>query len=517
MEVITANPPPPEWVRRWFGRYAENRRLMLYVSAVLGLGLCILVSAACLWARGGAFFGPTLPIYHIVLWLIFSLGAEFLWLETITGEATESMASTFNLAVLCLVPLPASIWIITLSVFLATRLIQKRDWVRSLFGLAQMAVTALVVGLVFLLFHQDGRITSVSSFSTWQTGVAIVAMASVYFMVNTCLVTAAVSLDRGLPFWSTWRTNYAYRNSVLSSVAMFSLSPLLLMSFLTVNYAGVLLFFLPLLIIKNQNLEHINLQKATEALISSERMVAKGEMAAEVAHEINNYLGVLSGHTQLLAMKASRIGENSLQEHCDTIRKQVQLLSTLAKGLLDFSHKEVRIERFDLNHHILQTLDFVKPQNVFDGVTLTPVLEPDLGEVEADPGQINQVLINLLKNAAEAMRDHEDGRTAPPAIEVRTRTAKGTVRIEVADNGPGMPKAIAEKVFEPGFTTKNYGHGFGLATCYRILQKHEGRIWVESETGQGATFVMQFPKKDKKGGKPSGGPETAGESERGAA
>jgi signal transduction histidine kinase len=178
---------------------------------------------------------------------------------------------------------------------------------------------------------------------------AMLAAATTYFFTNTWLVAGAVSLTKRLPFWQVWRSNYAYRNSIVSSIALASLTPMLLLAYLSVGYPGVILFFCPLFIIKNQNREYIHLQKMTQALISSERMAAKGEMAAEVSHEINNYLAVLSGRTQLLLLKADRSGDVSMRNDAEIIRQQITRMSTLAKGLLDFSHKEIRIQSFDLS------------------------------------------------------------------------------------------------------------------------------------------------------------------------
>ena len=234
----------------------------------------------------------------------------------------------------------------------------------------------------------------------------------------------------------------------------------------------------------------------TQALISSERMAAKGDMAAEVAHEINNYLAVLSGRTQLLLMRATRAGDEAMKGDAEIIRQQVSRMSALAKGLLDFSHKGVQLRAFDLDKLVVDTVDFVRPQNLFDRVELVTEVEAGAGEVQADPGQLQQVLINLLRNAAQAIR----GAAPSPEeihgrIEVRTATGrKGTVRISVTDNGPGFPVESAAHVFEPGFTTKDDGHGYGLATCYRILQNHGGKITVQSEPGRGATFVLEFPR-----------------------
>jgi signal transduction histidine kinase len=503
--VVTQAGPQPA-LFRLLPKYANNRRLLLYAAVVVAVGPLLLLKT------GGSAHG--LMSVCFLAWLGISLVAEFLWLESVSGDGTDSMASTVNLSVIFLHASAPALWIIAISVFLATRFIQKRDWVKSFFGLGQMAITAWVCLRVFAAIQPtalDERVLREPA-----TAVGMVAVGAAYFLVNTGLVALAISLELRTPFFATWRTNYVYRNSLVSSVALFALSPLLVLSFLALGYPGVVLFFLPLLIIKDQNREYIHLQKMTQALISSERMAAKGDMAAEVAHEINNYLAVLSGRTQLLLIRATRAGDEAMKGDAEIIRQQVGRMSALAKGLLDFSHKGVQLRAFDLDRLVIDTVEFVRPQNLFDRVELVTEVEAGTGEVQADAGQLQQVLINLLRNAAQAIRE-----AAPSPeeihgrIEVRTGTGrKGTVRITVTDNGPGMAVETAAHVFEPGFTTKADGHGYGLATCYRILQNHGGKITLQSEPGRGATFALEFPRGmvaiEGKGATGSGLADTAG-------
>jgi len=460
--------------------YQGNRRLCLYVALVTGCGLSLLA----LHVRSA----PPLSLAFL-LWFAFNLVAEFLWLETPTGEATDSMASTFNVAVLYLFGAGLSLWIIGLSVLIATRFVQRRDWVKSLFGLGQMVITAFLAGKVFVLIA--GGLGSLSQFHTARGVGAFVAACLVYYVVNTWLVAGAVSLAGGIPLVQIWRTNYGYKNSFLSSGALFALSPILLLSYLSLGYPGVVLFFLPLVIVKNQNREYIELQRTTQALISSERMAAKGEMAAAVAHEMNNYLAVLSGRTQLLQRKFEKAGHADLKRDGEILWTQVERLTRLARGLLDFSHKELKVTRFDLNVLCRETIEFLQPQNAFDTVQLEVDLAEDLDEVEGDAGQIHQILLNLCRNAADAMRDAE---TPDRHIWIRTtRGARGYVQMVVEDTGPGVPAAIRQRIFEPGFTTKRDGHGFGLATTYRIVENHKGRIWVEDRACGGGRFVLTWP------------------------
>jgi len=115
-----------------------------------------------------------------------------------------------------------------------------------------------------------------------------------------------------------------------------------------------------------------------------------------------------------------------------------------------------------------------------------------------DPGQIQQVLINLLTNAADAMKEHRSGR--PMAIEITTRhiVQKKQIEILVRDTGPGVPEELRNRIFEPNFTTKENGHGFGLSTSYRIMENHGGRIAVSNHEQGGAVFTMTLPVKKPK-------------------
>ncbi len=188
--------------------YQGNRPLTGYVLLIVGVGV------ALLFFQAGT---KQLVSWAFLLWLLFSLGAELLWLDTPTGEATDSMASTFNVAVLYLFGNTLSLWIIGISVLIATRFIQKRDWMHSLFGLGQMVVTAFVAGSVFrLLAGGPGRL---EHFHTVAGIGALVLSCVAYYAVNTVLVSGAIALERRMPLLPTMRTNYIYRNAVTSSGA----------------------------------------------------------------------------------------------------------------------------------------------------------------------------------------------------------------------------------------------------------------------------------------------------------
>ncbi|MBU1700091.1 MAG: HAMP domain-containing histidine kinase [Candidatus Eisenbacteria bacterium] len=458
-----------------------DRPLRLYVGAV------ILASVGILCASF-----PSLHEFRradLWIWLIICIGAEFLWLETISGEGSDSMASTVNFAAIYLLDLPTVLFVVPVSVFIATRFVQKRNFIKSLFGFSQMIVTIIAAGSVFR--WTGGLFTELEVLRHPMSLLPCLAAGTVYTVVNSGLVACAVSLENKSPLFKTWRVNFGYRNYIFSSVALFILSPLLVIAYLAVGYWGVLLFFLPMFIIKNQNREYIELQRTTHALISSERMAARGEMAAEISHELGNYLAILSGRAQLLSGRAMRAGDAAMAKDAQTIKDQVANMTVLTKGLLDHSHRDVKPQDTDLNELTSRTVEFLKPQNRFDKIELRVELGEGIGDWFVDAGQIQQVLINLIKNSADAILG--EGR-AEGVIHIYSEVdANGGAHLIVEDDGPGIPENKRDAVFEPGVTTKPDGHGFGLYTCLRILENHGGKIWVDASPLGGAQFHLSLP------------------------
>jgi len=237
---------------------------------------------------------------------------------------------------------------------------------------------------------------------------------------------------------------------------------------------------------------YVELRNAQNLLIHNERMAAKGEMAAEIGHELRNQLAAISGRAQMLLRDSERETFTSVPRHAQIILEQSRRMETLSKGLMDFSSAELRIERLDINGLVQRSMEFVRSQNKFDGVEWDLRLASTVPELRADPGQVQQVLLNLFINAAEAMAEAASSRriiSVTTGLDERAQQ----VSIVVSDTGPGIPLRHLGKVFEPHFTTKPEGHGFGLSTSYRILANHGGSIAVESPPGQGARFTLKLP------------------------
>jgi signal transduction histidine kinase len=241
------------------------------------------------------------------------------------------------------------------------------------------------------------------------------------------------------------------------------------------------------------DMRYIELQKTHQVLVRSARMAAKGEMAAEVAHEMNNYLAALSGRAQLLMMGLQRGNTDKIEEHVNVILDQAERMSVLTKGLVDFSHKGMKPVPTDVGALVERTVQFVKPQNRFDGICFKVSLDRSVPLTMLDPGQVQQVLMNLFTNAADAMKQNPQGKSKIIEVNTRNIPTRKHVLIEVIDTGPGISNALIERVFEPTFTTKDTGHGFGLSTSYRIIENHGGHISIKHQEGKGAVFHVTLP------------------------
>ncbi len=455
-------------------------------------------------AAGAAVLAASFPEFatlghlNIAFWIIASLLAESLWIATISGRAMESMASAVDLSLLVLFGFRPAVWIVAIAFALANVFFSRRVWYKALFNAGQNVLALSAAGLTYAWLGA-APLAARPGVPAGSFGVSLippwVAASLVYFMVNTLLVSGAVALSTGRRLLPTWRTEYLYPNSLISSAALFFLSPLVVVSYMAIGYYGLIFFFVPLLLIKEASARYIQLEKAKDELISSERLAAKGEIAAQVAHELNNYLAAISGRAQLLLMGGGNLTPDRAQESARIIFEQVSAMTVLTKGLLDFSHKETRKQPTRLNDVIRNTVEFISPQNKYDRIEFDLDLARDLPETNLDPGQMQQVFMNLFSNAADAMAAAQ---RQSPRIKVATRVKSGGLEVEffVEDNGPGIPPEAMGRMFEPRFTTKPEGHGFGLSTCYRIIQNHGGKIAARNVPGSGARFTVTLPGKD---------------------
>jgi two-component system NtrC family sensor kinase len=225
-------------------------------------------------------------------------------------------------------------------------------------------------------------------------------------------------------------------------------------------------------------------------LIQSEKLASLGKLSASIAHEINNPLGgiLIYAHLILEDMKE----EDPAGDNIRKIIKETTRCKNIVKDLLEFARpKEPRLDVINVNEVLDRALGLVIKQAEFQNIRILKSLSADLPSITADGDQIQQVLLNIILNACEAMEGKGD-----LTLKTRADPADGTIVIEITDTGCGMSEEIRSRLFEPFFTTKEVGKGtgLGLAVSYGIITKHRGTITVESQKGKGSTFNIRLPK-----------------------
>jgi PAS domain S-box-containing protein len=230
--------------------------------------------------------------------------------------------------------------------------------------------------------------------------------------------------------------------------------------------------------------------KLQNTALQSMKMAAIGQLAAGVAHEINNPLGVILGFAQALEESVQRDDPMALPVR--SIAREARRCKGLVQSLLTFSRRSGRpAQPLDLNATIQVALQLVQAQSKIREVEVRTVLAPDLPAVLGDAGQLQQVIVNLANNALDATAARPGGR-----LTVRTARADGEwVVIEVEDTGVGIPPHLTSRIFDPFFTSKDVGKGtgLGLTLVYEIVQHHEGRIEVDSTEGVGTRMSVFLP------------------------
>lgn len=249
-------------------------------------------------------------------------------------------------------------------------------------------------------------------------------------------------------------------------------------------------------------------RRAEEQLRQSQKMEAIGRLAGGLAHDFNNILGIITACSELLRTRVDSGAEAS--QYIDTVKKAAERGASLTRQLLAFSRKQVAQPRvLDLNERLKEVSKLIRPL-MGDDVEIAIVARSSPAIVEADPAQLDQVVLNLAVNARDAMPrggrfiietstvDFDDS----IADQHRPLTAGRYVMLAVSDTGTGMDRETSSRIFEPFFTTKETGKGtgLGLATVYGIIQQAGGQILVYSEPGRGTTFKAYLPCADNKVG-----------------
>ena len=243
---------------------------------------------------------------------------------------------------------------------------------------------------------------------------------------------------------------------------------------------------------KEFNVMAAAIEEREQDLVRSERLAAVGKMAAVITHEIRNPLSSIGLNTELLEDELENIasGKASPKEAralLASVHKEVDRLTVITEEYLRFARlPRPKLERQQLNDVASELVEFQRVELSTRGVKVESRLAGDLPEVMADEGQMRQALLNLVRNAAEAVGERGTVRVAT------RRTSAGAVEIRIEDDGPGIPAEHLGKIFEPFFSTKDGGTGLGLALTQQIVVEHGGRIQVEASE-HGTAFAIELP------------------------
>lgn len=229
------------------------------------------------------------------------------------------------------------------------------------------------------------------------------------------------------------------------------------------------------------------LRQHQQAMVQQEKMFAMGQLAAGVAHEVSNPLASMDGLLQLLERRPEKITPENLLR----LREQIARINQIVRQLTAFAHPGESVwQEANLNEIVARALEVLRFDNRLKPITIEKSLDGRMPRMRLQPSALEQVIINLVINAADAM---EQARLAK--LSVSTHVSPGEVKLLISDTGCGIPSDVMARIFDPFFTTKPVGKGtgLGLSISYSLVRKHGGDISVDSSPGKGSTFTIRLP------------------------
>jgi len=262
------------------------------------------------------------------------------------------------------------------------------------------------------------------------------------------------------------------------------------LTFLSITASQLALSLENILLLEEAKDAYARLKELQDETIQLEKMATRGEMSAEIGHELNNFLGVVAGNLSLLDVHLKKQHYDQLDRYLHAITDNVDKIKTFTGNLMDLTPIASKKEAIRFDQLLTEVVAYLRPQKRYRGVTLevTPLEEPIL--FDADATHIQQLLYNLFNNAADATEGCVRRRIKASVV---VDQASGTFAMTIMDTGSGIDPALLEKAFTEKFTTKKSGHGFGLLVCKRIIDSHGGELSVESAPSQGTSITIKFP------------------------
>jgi signal transduction histidine kinase/ferredoxin len=230
---------------------------------------------------------------------------------------------------------------------------------------------------------------------------------------------------------------------------------------------------------------HQELEQAQSQLIRTEKLASLGQLAAGVAHEINNPLGTITIYAHILLKGMDK--DDPRREDIELIVNESNRAKEIVQGLLSFAREtKLRPGPVNVNDLLEDVLGLVVNQSLFHNIKIRKSLFQGLPTIVADETQLKQVFLNIILNAAQAMEGHGK-------LSITTTPERKQIKVKILDTGPGISPEVVKNIFSPFFTTKEKGTGLGLAISYGIIERHSGKIDVETALGKGSTFIVSLP------------------------
>lgn len=243
-------------------------------------------------------------------------------------------------------------------------------------------------------------------------------------------------------------------------------------------------------LLKESQKAYTKLKEVQDDTIQLEKMATRGEISAEIGHELNNFLGVVAGSLSLMDFQIQKENYNELNRYIQIMNENIQKMKQFTTNLMDLRSISTKKEIIKFDELLSDVIEYLTPQKRFDGVDISfsPANEQLL--FDADPTHIQQLLYNLLNNSADAMK----GRSLKKLnITTSINIVEESFEMIIEDTGSGFSQENLEKAFKEKFTSKAQGHGFGLLVCQRIIESHLGKLKIESMPDIGTKIMITFP------------------------
>lgn len=245
-----------------------------------------------------------------------------------------------------------------------------------------------------------------------------------------------------------------------------------------------------LFLLEETQTAYARLKEMQDETIQLEKLATRGEMSAEIGHELNNFLGVVAGNISLLEHSLKKTGAASADKFMTAIQTNIEKMKQFTSNLMDLTPIASKKETVYFDQLLAEVIDYLKPQKRFRGVSIDHSVAHEAIPFEADSIHIQQLLYNLFNNAADATRGCKRRHITS---RVDYQPGDPHFRFSIADTGVGIEPELLAKAFEQKFTTKPDGHGFGLLVCKRIIDSHGGKLHIDSTPGEGTTMSIEFP------------------------